>query len=90
MVPLVVTAFGKLDPSAQGFLQSLLDVASSTGIVDRSSWLRIAQQYMSCALVRGRGIVFRDDYQCTAKSAGKYFGDGAAVPFEGMWMILGS
>ena len=36
MVPLVVTAFGKLGPSAQGFLQSLADVACSAGIVDRS------------------------------------------------------
>ena len=35
MVPLVVTTFGKLGPSAQGFLQSLADVACSTGVVDR-------------------------------------------------------
>ena len=59
MVPLVVTTFGNLGPSAQGLLQSLADVACSTGVVDRDSWLRIAQQYLSFALVRGRGIVFR-------------------------------
>ena len=76
------TTFGKLGPSLQGFLQSLADFACSTGVVDRGSWLRIAQQYLSCALVRGRGIVFRDYYQSMAESAGKDFRDGAVVPFE--------
>ena len=76
MVPLVVTTFGNLGPSAQGLLQSLADVACSTGVVDRDSWLRIAQQYLSFALVRGRGIVFRYHYQSMAKSAGKDFRDG--------------
>ena len=72
IVPLVVTTFGKLGPSAQGFLQSLADVACS-GVVDRGSWLRIAQQYLSCALVRRRGIVFRYYCQSMVKSAGKDF-----------------
>ena len=58
-MPLVVTTFGKLGPAALGFLQSMADVACGTGVVDRGSRLRIAQQYLSCALVRGRGIVFR-------------------------------
>ena len=79
MVPLVMTTFGKLGPSAQGFLQSLADVACSTGVVDRGLWLRIAIQYLSCALVRGRGIVFRRYYQGIAKSAGKDFRDGEKV-----------
>ena len=43
--------------SAHGFLQSLADVACSTGVVDRGLWLRIARQYLSCALDRVRGIV---------------------------------
>ena len=50
MVPLVVSTFGKLVPSAQGFLHSFTDV------VHRGSWLRIAQQYLSCASVRGRAL----------------------------------
>ena len=82
LVPLVGTTFGKLGPSAQGFLQSLADVASSTGVVDRGSWLRIAQLYLSCALVGGRSIVSRYYYHSIAKSAGKDFRDGAVVPFE--------
>ena len=52
MVPLVVSTFGKLVPSAQGFLHSFTDV------VHRGSWLRIAQQYLSCASVRGMGKTF--------------------------------
>ena len=83
-------SFGKLGPTAKGFLQSLADFACSTGVVDRGSWLRIAQQYLSCAFVRGHGIAFRNYYQSMAKSAGKDFRDGAVVPFERMWMILGS
>ena len=82
MVPLVATTFDKLGASAQGFLQSLADVTCSTGVVDRGSWRRIAQQYLSCALVRGRGIVFRHYNQSMAISAGKDIRDGAAVPFE--------
>ena len=34
--------------------------------------------------------MFRHFHQSIAKSAGKDFRDGAAVPFERMWMILGS
>ena len=82
MVLLLMTTCSKLGPSAQGFLQSLADVACSTGVVDRGLWLRIAMQYLSCALVRGRGIVFRRYYQGIPKSAGKDFRDGAVVPFE--------
>ena len=55
----LVATYGKLGPSAQGFLQSLADVACSTRVVDCGLRLRIAQQYLSCALVRGRGTVFR-------------------------------
>ena len=82
MVPLVMTTFGKLGPHAEAYLQSLADVACSTGGVDRGLWLRIAKQFLSCALVRGRGIVFRHHYKSIAKSAGKDDRDGAVVPFE--------
>ena len=58
----------------------LNDVACSTiGVVDRSSWLRIAQQYLNCALVRGRGIVFREYYESVDKSAGKDFRDSEVI-----------
>jgi hypothetical protein len=50
--------------------------------MDRSVWLRILRQYLSCALVRGDGIVFRHCYRSLAKSAGKDCRDGAVVPFE--------
>jgi hypothetical protein len=82
MVPLVMSAFGKLGPAAERYLQNLASVACSTGVVDRGVWLRISRQYLSCALVRGRGIVFRHYYRSLAKSAGKDFRDGAVVPFE--------
>jgi hypothetical protein len=82
MVPLVMTSFGKLGPAAEDFLHSLATIACSTGVVDRGMWLRIARQYLSCALVRGRGVVFRHYYRSMAKSAGKDFRDGAVVPFE--------
>ena len=82
MVLLVMLTFGKLGPSAQGLLQSLTDV------VDYGLWLRIAQQYLSCALVRRRCIVFYHFYQSIAKRAGKDFRDVAVVPFELMWMLI--
>ena len=74
-----MSTFGKMGPSAQGFLQSLADVACCTGVEYRGMWLRIAQQYLSCALVRGRGIVFRHCYQSIAKGAGKDFRDGEMI-----------
>jgi hypothetical protein len=55
----------------------LATVACSTGVVDRDVWLRVSGEYLSCALVRGRGIVFR-----SLASAGKDFRDGAVVPIE--------
>ena len=82
MVPLVMSTFGKLGPAADGFLKNLATVACSTGVVDRGVWLRVSRQYLSCGLVRGRGIVFRHYYRSLAKSAGKDFRDGAVVPFE--------
>ena len=45
MIPLVMTTFGKLGPSAESYLQKLVDVACSTGFVDRGVWLRIAKQF---------------------------------------------
>ena len=63
-------------------MQSLAVVACATGAVDRGLWLRIAQRYLSCASVRGCGIVFRYYHQSMAKSAGKDFRDGVVVPFE--------
>jgi hypothetical protein len=41
-----------------------------------------AKQYLSCALVRGRGVVFRPCYRGMAKSAGENFPDGAIVTFQ--------
>lgn len=70
MAPLGMSTFFKISPSAHGVLQSLADVSCSTGFVDRDFWLSIAQQYLSFALVGGRGIVFRHYYQSIAKSAG--------------------
>jgi hypothetical protein len=52
-----MSTIGKLGPAAEGYLQNLASVACSTGVVDRGVWLRISRQYLSCALVRGRGIV---------------------------------
>ena len=69
-------------PFAQGFLQSLADATCSTGVVNHGSRLKTAQQCLSCALVRGRGIVFRYSYQSIAKRAGKDFRKGAVVPRE--------
>ena len=42
----------------------------------------VAEDCLSCALVRGHGIVFRYYHQSMAKSAGRDFRDGAVVPFE--------
>ena len=44
--------------------------------------LRTDQQYLSCALGRGRGVVLRVYHQSIAKRAGTDFRDGAVVPFE--------
>ena len=64
------------------YLKSSADVACSTGFVDRGVWLRVAQQFLSCALVWGRGVVFRHYYTSIAKCVGKDYRDGTVVPFE--------
>jgi hypothetical protein len=80
MIPLVMNSFGKLGPAAEGYLQSLATVAHSSGVV--GIWLRIARQFLMCALVRGCGVVFRHYYRSMAKCTGRDFRDGAIVPFE--------
>ena len=77
-----MNTFGKLGPAAESYLQRKADVACSTGCVDHGVWLRIAKQFLSCALVRGRGVVFRHYYKSIAQCAGKDYRDGAVVPFE--------
>ena len=52
MIPLVMTTFGKLGPSAESYSKSLADVACFTGCVDRGVWLCMAKHYSSCAFVR--------------------------------------
>ena len=49
MIPLVMTTFGKLGPSAESYLKSLADDTCSTGFVDRGVWLRVSKQFLSCA-----------------------------------------
>ena len=44
IVPLEMTTFKKLGSSAKGLFQTLVDVARSTLVAHRGSWLRIAQQ----------------------------------------------
>ena len=69
-------------PSAQGFLWSLAAVACSIGAVDRSSWLRTPQEYLSWVFIRGRDIVFRRFCQSMHESAGEKNRDDAVAPFE--------
>ena len=64
MVPTVMSTFGKLRPAAEGYLKHFATVACSTGVLDRSVWLSISRQFLSCALARGRGGIFRHEY-CT-------------------------
>ena len=47
MVPLAMSTFGKLAPAAEGYLQTLADVACSTGVVGRGLWLRVSRQFLS-------------------------------------------
>jgi hypothetical protein len=65
-------------------------VDCSAGVVDRGVWLRISRQYLSCALVRGRGhgIVFHHSYRSHAKSAGRDCRDGAVVSFDEYCLTL--
>ena len=60
-----------------------MEVLSATiSALSSTSTLRIAKQFLSCALVWGRGVVLRHHYKSIAKTAGKDYRDGAVVPFE--------
>jgi hypothetical protein len=84
-----MTSFGKVGPAAENYLQSLAIIACSTGVVDRGMWLRIARQYLSCASVRCRGVVFCQCYRSVAKSVGKDFRDVTIVHLNEMqWNSL--
>lgn len=68
-------------------LQSLTDVACSAGVVDRGLWWRIPKHFLACTWLYL--VWFGRYYKSTAETAGKYFLDGAVVPFETLWMLLG-
>ena len=91
MVPpwlLWLIALLEIGTSAEACLCSLVGVACSTGVVDCGLWLRISKQFLSCALVRRREVVFVHCYKSIATSAGPYFRDVAFVPFECMVLDL--
>jgi hypothetical protein len=62
-----MSTLAKLGPAAEGCWQNLATVACWTGVVDHGVWLRVSRPYLSCALVRGRGIVSRHYYSSLAK-----------------------
>jgi hypothetical protein len=63
-------------------MQEYKRVSQCSSVVDPGVWPHISCRYLSCAVARGRGIVFRHYYRSLGQSAGKYFRDGAVVPFE--------
>jgi hypothetical protein len=73
MVSLFMSPLGTLGAAAEGFLQNFATVACSTGVVGRDVWLRTSRQYLSCAPVRGRGIVFCRYFRSLSQSAMKDF-----------------
>lgn len=77
VVPLVMIAFNKLGPSAQGYLQSLADVACSIDVVYRGVRLRIAVSWLCVG--SGQCTVLRHYYHRVAQSAGKNCRDGNLV-----------
>ena len=58
MIPLVMTTFGKLGPSTESYLQSLADVAWSTGFVHRGVRLRITMQFLVVLLLGDVALCF--------------------------------
>ena len=82
--------FANLIPSVQGFLHMLADAGSSTGVIDHGLCRSIAMQSPCCALFRDVAFWPGTNYQSIAKRAGKHVRDGAVLPFEYLWMLLGS
>ena len=81
-VPFAVESFGRLGASAQRFLKMLGEVASSQGMVSQSAFVRSAYREISCALVRGNGLMYGRSLFNVARASGRSFLPGCDVPVQ--------
>jgi hypothetical protein len=82
MIP-VMTTSGKPDPEAETDVFAEFSFCSLLQRLVGRACLLIASQYLSRALVRGRGVKFRHEYHKMDKKSGKDFRDAAIVPHDG-------
>ena len=81
-VPFAVESFGYLGVSAQRFLKMLGEVAASQGMMSQSAFVRSAYREISCALVRGNGLMYGRSLFNVARASGRSFLPGCDVPVQ--------
>jgi hypothetical protein len=89
VVQLLMTNFGRQGRNAEKCLQQLASVACSTGIVDRFVRLRIPKHFLSYdwarVMVCCSGNITLACQECRERRTL----DGAVVPFQRLWVLLG-
>ena len=82
-VPLSHETFGRMGKPALKFLGGLADIAARSGNVRKSRFVARALLELSCAAVRGNGLLMRWGQQRLARCSGRSFLPGDVVPTEG-------
>ena len=82
IVPLVMTSFGELGPSAETYLQSVADVACSIGVVDRCFLVENCKALSELCFGSGARHCFPSLLQGHCEKWWLDVRDGAVVPFE--------
>ena len=64
------------------FLKMLGEVAASQGMISQSAFVRSAYREISCALVRGNGLMYGRSLFNAARASGRSFLPGCDVPVQ--------
>jgi hypothetical protein len=78
-VPLVVETYGRMGKAAMEMLNTLATAASSSGAVQKSSFVTNALRQLSVALCRGNGVMYRRSLAVLATASGCAFRPGADI-----------
>ena len=78
-VPIAAETYGQLGSQGSQFLSMVADVAAASGI-SKARFVRAAHAELSCALVKGMGMVYSKSMHETVRASGRAFMEGSDVP----------
>ena len=79
-MPLSVESYGRIGEPAMQLLNTLAEMASASGSVDKGDFVGSALRELSVSLCRGNGVMYRAGLKVQARCSGRAFMSGTDVP----------